>query len=189
MAGRSLCWWVVLAIVVAGAEAAQAQQTDTLTTETARMTRSHSPTGALWRSAALPGLGQIYNHQAYKAPIVWAVLGGLTFLAVHNDHQFDRYNHAYLYGAYIDEDPHPFPQYQEEYLQFPGISTSVLRARRDAFKRNRDLTIIGIVVAYGLNVVDAYVNGQLYYFDVGEDLSAADGLDSGALTVRLRFRF
>lgn len=187
MAARALCCWISLGILIAGSEAARAQQVDTLSITT--KASAHSPTGALWRSAVFPGLGQIYNHQAYKAPIVLAVLGGLTVLAVHNDNRFDRYHHAYLYGAYLDQDPHPFPQYQDEYMQFPGVPTSILRSRRDAFRRNRDLTIIGIVIAYGLNVLDAYVNGQLYGFDVGEDLSANDGIRTSPLTMTFRVRF
>ena len=188
MARRELSRWIIAAILIAGASAARAQDRDSLSSAPKSIS-SHSPTGALWRSAVLPGLGQIYNDQPLKTPIVIAVLGGLTYVAIHNDNEFDRYNHAYLYGAYLGQDPHPFPQYENEYLQFPGIPTSILRSRRDAFRRNRDLTIIGIVVAYGLNVLDAYVSGQLYDFDVGEDLSSLDGLGTGPFTMTLRVRF
>lgn len=150
---------------------------------------AHSPTGALWRSAIVPGLGQIYNRQPVKAPIVVGALTGLVVLAVHNDNRFDTYNHAYLYGVYIDEDPHPFPQYEADYLRFPGVSTGALRSRRDAFKRNRDLTIIGIVVAYAFNLLDAYVSGHLVDFDVGEDLSVSDPLLRPGLSASIRYRF
>jgi hypothetical protein len=137
----------------------------------------------------VPGWGQLYNRQPLKVPIVVAGLTGLTLLAIHNNNQFSRYNRAYLYGVYLGEDPHPFPDYQSEYEEFPGVSTSTLRSQRDGFRRNRDLTIIGIVVAYGLNVLDAYVSGHLFDFDVGEDLTSTHALSTPKMTMSLRFRF
>jgi len=172
--------WIAVALLLAAANVAWGQTGDSLVVNRATQS-NHSPTGALWRSALLPGLGQIYNRQPIKAPIIAAGLVGLTVVAVHNDRQFDLYNRAYLYGAYLGEDPHPFPEYEDEYLKFPGVSTSALRSRRDRYKRNRDLTIIGTVIAYGLNVLDAYVGGHLVDFDVGEDLSAISGVEPVAI--------
>lgn len=185
MTQRALAHLVAVAVAVTISHQANAQPLVDATSTTSR----HSPTGALWRSAVLPGLGQVYNHQLIKVPIIGAALGGLTWLAVHNDQEFNRYNRAYLYGAYINEDPHPFPEYQDDYAEFPGITTTALRSRRDSFRRNRDLTIIGIVVAYGLNVLDAYVSGQLVDFDVGEDLASSSQLGPGPLKVTMRLRF
>ena len=176
--------WIAVALLLVTANCAWGQTGDSLVVDRP-IQSTHSPTGALWRSALLPGLGQIYNRQPIKVPIIAVALAGLTAVAIHNDGQFDLYNRAYLYGAYLGEDPHPFPEYEDEYLQFPGVSTSTLRSSRDGYKRNRDLTIIGIVVAYGLNVLDAYVAGHLFDFDVGEDLSAISLVDP---TLGMSFR-
>jgi hypothetical protein len=164
-----------------------AQADDSLVVQRSGQSK-HSATGALWRSAVIPGWGQLYNKQPLKVPVVVAALAGLTVLAVHNDKEFNRYNKAYLYGAYLEEDPHPFPEYESDYLAFPGVSTTTLRSQRDAFKRNRDLTIIGMVVAYGLNVLDAYVSGHLFDFDVGEDLSANQGVRTLDVTMSVRIQ-
>lgn len=180
--------WVAVAVLLATANVTYAQDTDSMVVDPAARS-SHSPTGALWRSALVPGLGQIYNRQPIKTPIIVAALAGLTVMAVHNDNQFDLYNRAYLYGAYLNEEPHPFPDYESDYLRFPGVSTSALRARRDGFRRNRDMTIIGIVLAYGLNVLDAYVNGHLYDFDVDEDLTVLHGGTPAPLRMSVRVNF
>lgn len=187
MTQRALAHLVAVAVAVAISHQANAQPA--AATDSTSTTSHHSPTGALWRSAVLPGLGQVYNRQLIKVPIIAAALGGLTWLAVHNDQEFNRYNRAYLYGAYINEDPHPFPEYQDDYAEFPGITTTALRSRRDSFRRNRDLTIIGIVVAYGLNVLDAYVSGQLVDFDVGEDLASSSPLRPAPMKVTMKLRF
>lgn len=180
--------WVAAAVLLAIANVAYGQNQDSLIID--RTAKSeHSPTGALWRSAVLPGLGQIYNRQPLKVPIIVVALTGLTVVAIHSDSRFHLYNRAYLYGAYLNDDPHPFPDYEDDYLRFPGISTTALRSRRDAFRRNRDLTIIGIVVAYGLNVLDAYVSGHLYDFDVGEDLTSIHAVNPAPLRMSVRVTF
>jgi hypothetical protein len=151
--------------------------------------RQGDPMGALWRSAVIPGWGQIHNGQLYKTPIIIGVLGTLVGFAIYNNNLFHELNEAYLYSAYLGEEPHPFPEYVDSYNKYSGYSASTLRSQRDNYRRNKNLFIIGTVLVYGLNVLDAYVNGQLVGFDVGEDLHA--GLSIGAYgagpVVRLRF--
>ena len=147
------------------------------------------PTGALWRSAVLPGWGQAYNGQFYKTPIVIGLIGGLAGLAIYSNNQFQTFNEAYLYGVYIDEDPHPFPEYEDSYDQYPGVSTSTLRSERDRYQRSRNLFLIGTLLAYGLNVLDAYVNGHLIGFDVSEDLTVGLRPEIGIPRASVRLRF
>ena len=49
--------------------------------------------------------------------------------------------------------------------------TSVLKRRKDYYRRYRDLSIIGTVALYGLSIVDAYVDAQLFDFDISPDLT------------------
>ncbi len=62
-----------------------------------------------------------------------------------------------------------------------AVSNGYLVAQRDAFRRNRDLSILGIGIVWSLQVLDAYVSAHLLDFDVGEDLTfhVAPGLDPG----------
>ena len=43
--------------------------------------------------------------------------------------------------------------------------------RHDFYRRYRDLNIIGTVAMYALSMVDAYVDAQLFDFDMSPDLS------------------
>ncbi|KUK74446.1 MAG: Uncharacterized protein XD92_1655, partial [Proteiniphilum acetatigenes] len=49
--------------------------------------------------------------------------------------------------------------------------TDVLQKRKDYYRYYRDLSIIGSVALYMLAMVDAYVDAQLFDFDMSTDLS------------------
>ena len=131
----------------------------------------HDPRGALWRAAVLPGWGQVYNRQYYKLPFVLGGLGGLVASALYNNDRYLTYRRAYLYALFPDQ----YPQYADEAAPFaPWIDANqedLLRQQRNAFRRNRDLSYIGIGLFYGLTILDAYVNAHLLDFDVDEELS------------------
>ena len=46
--------------------------------------KRRSPTGALWRSFAVPGWGQIYNRKYWKSPIFIAAQGFCLYMAIDN---------------------------------------------------------------------------------------------------------
>lgn len=46
-----------------------------------------------------------------------------------------------------------------------------LQAYKDAYRRNFELWSIILVAWYGLNIVDAVVDGHLYSYDISDDLS------------------
>lgn len=50
-----------------------------------------------------------------------------------------------------------------------------LKRQKDYFRRYRDLSIIITVGVYALSIVDAYVDAQLFDFDISPDLSLAFG--------------
>lgn len=158
-----------------------------------RLPEGHSPEGALWRAAVLPGWGQFYNRQYIKMPVVWAGIGGVAGLAYFNNQRYLTFRRAALYAQYIDappseRDPAFRESYQDEYeraLRLRGYGTapqdegrrkqvaSDFRAVRDVYRRNRDLSYFGIGIVYGLTILDAYVAAHLLDFDVGEDLTVS----------------
>jgi hypothetical protein len=109
---------------------------------------SHSPSQAVMYSLVLPGLGQAYNKKYYKMPIVWAGLGVAGYAINYNT---KKYQEASLEYAMDPEN------YDERYLKF--------------WRRNLELSYIGLLVVYALQVVDAYVDAQLYSWDVNPNLS------------------
>ncbi len=109
---------------------------------------SHSSSKAMMYALVLPGLGQAYNKKYFKIPIVWAAMGAVGYAIVYNT---KNYQQATMNYALSPDDTN------EQYLQF--------------WRRNMELSYIGLIAVYALQVLDAYVDAQLYYWDVNDDLS------------------
>lgn len=133
------------------------------------------PTRAVWMSALLPGLGQVYNRRYWKLPIVVGGYLGLAYATSWNNGMLTDYTRAYRdimdsdpgTKSYMDFFP---PTVKEEDLDKTWL-TNILKSRRDYFRRNRDLCIICMVGVYFLAMVDAYVDASLSHFDITPDLS------------------
>ena len=54
-----------------------------------------------------------------------------------------------------------------------GVSnyTAVLKDRQNMYRRYRDISIVVGVLVYALSIIDAYVDAQLFDFDISDDLS------------------
>lgn len=134
-----------------------------------------SPERAVWMSALLPGLGQVYNRRYWKLPIVVGGFMGLGYATSWNNRMLGDYTQAYRdltdndpsTKSYMDFFP---PNTREEDLDKTWL-TSVMQSRRDFYRRNRDLCIICCVGLYLLCMVDAYVDASLAHFDISPDLS------------------
>ena len=55
--------------------------------------------------------------------------------------------------------------------RFKNLSANALRSYRTAFRQNVDYTVLFFIAFWGLNVVDATVDGHLKAFDVNDNLS------------------
>ncbi len=162
----------------------------------------HSPRGALWRAAAVPGWGQLYNRQYYKAPIVWGGLAGVVGSALYVNRTYLRYRHAFHWLVRESAGYEVPAHFEEDYLTLIaelGLTpdqaeqrstqlTRLFREHRDNLRRNRDLLYIGIGLFYGLSMLDAYVSAHLLDFDVGEDLTLSLRPVPGGLAAGLRMR-
>ncbi len=122
----------------------------------------HKPSKAALYSTFLPGLGQAYNKKYWKIPIVYGVLGTLGLFAYSNHKEYLIFRDAIR--ARYDDDPNTNDN-------FPNINDQVLKAQRESYRRNRDFFIIIGVIAYGLNILDAYVDAHLKGFSVSDKLS------------------
>lgn len=75
---------------------------------------------ALIRSAILPGLGQAYNHQYWKIPIVYAGFGALIYAG-----EFNRKNYRLLKEVYrnmIDGVPTDYDRYSRQSVRLAGTT-------------------------------------------------------------------
>jgi hypothetical protein len=128
-----------------------------------------SPAGALFRSAIIPGWGQIYNQSYWKAPIVWGFIGYYMYFWIRNNNSYIDYGD--LYKKSLLEDIPNIDYYREYYKTY-----------RDFYHDQRDLFTIYIAIVYFLNLLDAYVDAQLFDFNIQENY----GL-STQLNFRIRF--
>ncbi len=121
-----------------------------------------NPGKAAMYAAVFPGLGQIYNKKYWKLPLVYGALGAGIYAITFNHDQYK----IYLDGFYtrIDDDP-VNDQFVGQYDERQLIEL------QNIYRRWRDLSIILTGVAYGLQILDAYVDAHLFYFDVSDDLS------------------
>lgn len=134
-----------------------------------------NPTRAVWLSALFPGLGQIYNRRYWKLPLLVGGFMGLGYGMSWNNEMLRDYTRAYM--DFMDNDPSTKsymdffpPNTKEEALNKTWLERT-LKSRKDYFRRNRDLCIIGMVGVYLLAMVDAYVDASLSNFDISPDLS------------------
>lgn len=122
----------------------------------------HSPSKAAMLSSTFPGMGQVYNKKYWKVPIVYAAMGAAVYAIIWNQDQYKIYEQAFY--SQIDND--------QSNDQFAGVyDQRQLIELQNFYRQQRDLSIILGAVAYGLNVLDAYVDAHLFYYDVSDDLS------------------
>lgn len=126
-------------------------------------------------SAIFPGLGQIYNQKYWKLPIIYGGFVGVSYAITWNNSHYQDYFHAYK--DILDDDPdtnswHNFVPYGQDTNNVDrNWFTGVLKDRKNYFRYYRDLSVIIGVALYGLTIVDAYVDAQLFEFDISPDLS------------------
>lgn len=133
------------------------------------------PTRAVWMAALFPGLGQVYNRRYWKLPIVVGGYLGLTYATNWNNTMLRDYTRAF--ADLTDNDPSTksymdfFPSTTKEESLDKTWLTNMMRSRKNFYRRNRDLCIIGMVGVYLLAIVDAYVDASLAQFDISPDLA------------------
>lgn len=122
----------------------------------------HSPKTAAIMSAALPGLGQVYNKKYWKVPIIYAGFGALTYYIIDNNKNYVAFRDAYR--ARVDDNL-TNNDIKKEY------TTDQLRIIKNIYWKNRDLMIILTATLYALNILDATVDAHFFTYDISDDLS------------------
>lgn len=143
------------------------------------------PTKAVIFSAILPGLGQIYNRAYWKLPIVYGGFMGCIYAITWNNRNYKDYSTAYFDlvsdAENFPNDPDKWSSSWVDIARKNGYDPSTfinstqwqdnLKRRKDYFRRYRDLSIIITVGVYAICMIDAYVDAQLFDFDISPDLS------------------
>lgn len=139
------------------------------------------PMHAVWMGVILPGYGQIYNRSYWKLPIVYGGFMGCAYAIIWTNNNYQDYKTAYrdilTDPAYDPTDPQKsyvaiLPNgYTVERMGGKSAYTNTLNNAQNSYRRYRDLSIVATVLVYALSLIDAYVDAQLYDFDISPDLS------------------
>ena len=142
-------------------------------------TSSHfapNPTFALLY-ALIPGGGQLYNRKYWKIPLVLAAATACTYAVSWNARLYNEYHTAYV--DFMNENPLEKDSWKgfvpnggnpADYVGDGNIQ-SRLKKGTELYRRNRDLSIIVSAAVYLLSIIDAYVDAELFLFDVSPNLS------------------
>ena len=142
-------------------------------------TSSHfapNPTLALLY-ALIPGGGQFYNRKYWKIPLVLAAATACTYAVSWNARLYNEYHTAYV--DFMNENPLEKDSWKgfvpnggnpADYVGDGNIQ-SRLKKGTELYRRNRDLSIIASAAVYLLSIIDAYVDAELFLFDVSPNLS------------------
>jgi hypothetical protein len=147
------------------------------------LTKQPDALKAVWLGAIFPGAGQIYNRSYWKLPIVYGAFMGCGYAIGWTNNRCSNYKTAYtdLYydvqAGTVTEDP------SKSYIavlpngyslsNVGGASTwmNTLKNRQSTYRRYRDYSILATIVVYALTMIDAYVDAQLFDFDISPDLT------------------
>ena len=141
------------------------------------------PMRAVWLGAVIPGAGQIYNRSYWKLPIVYGGFMGCIYAITWTNNQYIGYKDAYrdiyydMQNGTLSDSPDKsynaiLPEgYTIETMGGASTYQSRLKEWQNTARRNRDLSILVSIAVYALSLVDAYVDAQLFDFDISNDLS------------------
>lgn len=162
-------FFLILLILLVGQAFAQSENEDTIVRT--QVDSAHKPKIATIAALVLPGTGHIYNEIYkikgqkntlwWKLPIVYGGLGTAGYFIVSNHQNYRNFKNeriARLDDTYIS-------------TEFAFLSDSQLKVYQDQYERWRNLSIIGGLAVYVLQVIDANVEAHLMHFDTSDDLS------------------
>ena len=122
----------------------------------------HSAGTATVLSTLVPGLGQAYNKKYWKVPVVYGGLCTLYFLVNWNNRGYVRFKTAI--SQYPNDE---FNKGIKPYVR----TVDEFKLYRDVYRKNRDISFVGMIAFYALNIIDANVDANLYDWNVSDDLA------------------
>ncbi len=123
---------------------------------------------AILRSAIIPGWGQFGNGlNIYRGIKIAAIYTGATVLTLSYIDNNNKYK-EFLAELRDRQANGGKPVIGSPYYD---VQTSGLTSAKDTYRRNREVVIFSLIGLYGIQVVEAYVDARLKYFDIGDDLS------------------
>jgi hypothetical protein len=129
------------------------------------------PHKATVRSAMIPGWGQIYNHQYWKAPIAWGGLAACIIIFRSNIQNYNYWRHVYSVVSAVEGNPPDSALYHTIDTTLYQYGLTSIQYIRNAYRQYVDYSVVAFILVWGLNVIDATVDAHLHEFDVTDNLS------------------
>ncbi len=186
-------WWLIVLLFWVSSASAQSGQIhyipDTTTSSDADykyyidMTKLPDARKAVWLGVILPGAGQFYNRSYWKLPIVYGAFMGCGYAISQMQNRYTGYKTAYLdlyndvQAGTVTEDASKtyIAVLPDGYTlaRVGGESTwmNTLKNQQNIYRRYRDYSILATVIVYALSLIDAYVDAQLFDYDISPDLT------------------
>lgn len=148
--------------------------------DSVRLFRKPDALRSVWMGAIIPGYGQINNRSYWKLPVVYGAFFGCAYAITWTNGIYNDYKTAYrdiATAEVVTEDP------SNSYIAIlpDGYTLSrvggaakweqTLQSRQNSYRRYRDISIVATVLVYALSLIDAYVDAQLFDFDITPDLT------------------
>ncbi|MFC2128015.1 DUF5683 domain-containing protein [Bacteroidota bacterium] len=124
-----------------------------------------TPATAAFYSAIIPGMGQLYNKDYWKFPVVYGALAIPIYYYSINANSYKRYRKAFKLRE---------SGLQDEFTTDSGkelISREGLISAQKILKQNRDTSLLTFAALYALQVLEASVSAHLLQFNVNDKIS------------------
>jgi len=154
------------------------QKKEALKKDSSELTKFQpDPVRVVWMGAIIPGFGQILNRRYWKLPIVYAGFAGCAYAISLNTTRYEKYKLAYRDISDINDQTNSYLDLLPSGYtidNYPGGKSGLeanLKAFYEQYRRNKDLSIILSIGYYAITLVEAYVDAQLFDFDISPELS------------------
>ena len=186
-------WWIIVLLFWVSSASAQSGQVyytpDTTSASEADykyyidMTKLPDARKAVWLGVIIPGAGQIYNRSYWKLPIVYGAFMGCGYAISQMQNRYSGYKTAYLdlykdvQAGTVTEDASKtyiavLPDgYTLSRVGGENTWMNTLKNQQNIYRRYRDYSILATVIVYALSLIDAYVDAQLFDYDISPDLT------------------
>lgn len=124
-----------------------------------KINTTHSAGKATLYSMLCPGAGQAYNKEYWKIPIYTGGVAAGVYCWTFFNTQYTRYKRIHNEATNPDV-PYDGPIPAQTALWY-----------RDYYRRYRDLSIVGTMLIYILNIIDANVFAYMGDFDISDNLA------------------
>lgn len=137
---------------------------NTINKEAGKSLFQPDPKKAGMYSSILPGLGQAYNRQYWKIPVIYAGIGVAGFFIYDNVTKYRSFREAYVLK--LDSNPNNDPTDDRSVY-----TTSQLKDLQEFHRKYAEMTVLLTALGYTIQILDAVASAHLMNFDISPDIT------------------